>query len=171
MKRLLPAALLVTALLCNQGCLFSTTPPERSEPPQSGGDEDPNLVVITGLVQLKRGPGEFRIQPGWGVQAVWYGADRDRDGAPDKLIRKVVRSGNQGVYETKLSHRDISGVDLMAVRCSFDPDDPRFECCLDLFNPCSDCPAVWTNPVRVAAAPGARITKSLVVPCSSGPGD
>lgn len=156
----------VVALFAS-ACLFSTTPPERPDgtpvvPP------DPNLIQITGLVQLfDRTDYHTRAAVDWPVMAIWYKPDPLRPGQLSIEQRTVVRSGNGGSYQVALSSRDVVAVEVQAIVCDYDPVEAS--CCVEN-PPCSgpQC-QVWTAPRRLSVAPGVRLQQNLVVRCEHVP--
>jgi len=146
------------------GCLFSSTPPERNDPTGPGGGNDPTTAIVRGLVLLGE-PGDYHPRPGWGVQAVWY---RVVGAQQDVLYRDVVQSNLSGVYEARFqdTHKRVTRVVLRPLLCSYDPNDPRFECCADLQNPCGPCPEVWgAETIQAISAGVARDGVNLTVVC------
>lgn len=146
------------------GCLFETTPPQRTssqdEPPP-----DPTAVVITGLVQVFDRM-DHDVTPGgnWGVQFTWYQRDRDHDGQLDVLTYSNTVSDNDGVYRVSLISPDVIAVDIAARKCP-EESEPA-PCCLDHQNPCGgpQC-EVWLPPRRAPAVPGQRLHENLTVRC------
>lgn len=162
MSKLFALAALVTLLA--GGCLFSTTPPKPRDEP--GSDDDPDLAVVTGLVQLyDRTDNHYRSMPGWPVKVEWFSRDLDHEGRPLLLKKRVVYSEGAGVYSAALSNPRIGSVRVRAFLCI--ERSPDLECCLD-DDPCQNC-EVWRPPVTISTAPGERLQKDLVVPCDHVP--
>ena len=162
-RMLLTSAFL--ALAAASSCLFSTTPPRPESPP--GENTNPNLTVITGLVRHRDRDGRYVSMPGRMVHAQWLGPDPASPGHFLPLTTSIVRSGNGGSYRVQVTDSRLVAVELKALRCEYDPDnpDPNTDCCLET-PPCPEgCLAIWRVPKRVTAHPGDRLQQDMIVPC------
>ena len=119
------------ALLVLVGC-FSTIRPEVDDPSPDPID-DPNTAVVRGLTMHKFATGDIRRRSDWSVEVRWFGNG-------EEVRRHVIKSDNNAVYEAVTTDRRVTSVRVRPLLCSFDPNDPRNECCLE--STC-ECPAVW----------------------------
>lgn len=162
--RLLFGLLLPVLLLAFAGC-FSTIPPETEEP-SSEPEGDPNAAIIRGLTLHRYGPGEVRSRPHWSVEVRWYKGERPT--LENRIHRSVRPSNESGVYEFSITDRRVTWVQVRELLCSFDPNDPRFECCLSTDSPCGECPPVWDDWTTRQINPGLHLNKvDLLVQCGS----
>ena len=154
-------AWLVFALVVFVGC-FSTIGPDVDDPGQNPGD-DPNVSLVRGLTMHKFATGDIKRRSDWSVEVRWY----EGSFSPDNEIRRqVVRSDNNAVYESQETNPEVSHVAVRPLLCSFDPNDPRWECCGDPFNPCGECPDVWGSWRILDAGRGVHNKEvNLVVNC------
>jgi hypothetical protein len=160
------AALSSCLVLVATACLFSTTPPARQEP---GGEPPPDEheAVVLGKVTFRdRTDQHTSNATGHPVRLVWYGNDRDQDGHDDIFLVDVVRSDNKATYRATCTLKNIRGVEVQAMVCSYDFDVA--ECCIAT-QPCSDCPPLWLGPRHISISLGARVQQDLQVWCDHAP--
>jgi hypothetical protein len=154
----------VAAAALAAGCLFETTPPQRT--PRSGEPPpDPAAVVITGLVQVFDRV-DHDVTPGrnWGVQITWYKRDGNGDGQLDVLGYSNLVTDQDGVYQASWVASALVAIDIQPRKCPEEADVPP--CCVSHTNPCGgpECNA-WLPPTRLSVTPGQRLHENLTVRC------
>jgi len=122
---------------------------------------------VRGKVSRRITTAEYRAAINWSVQVNWYGPDRNGDGAPDRILRTVVKTNGDGAYA--MQYRDVRDpvyVEVMAVRCDFDQNSNAYDCCIATDACQSSCPDVWaaTHGTTVKKNETARI--DLIVNCA-----
>ena len=155
------AALVPLALFVLVGC-FSTISPDVEDPTEHP-DDDPNVALVRGLTMHKFATGDIHRRSDWSVEVRWY------TGSPtleDEIRRDVVRSDNNAVYESSETDRRVTHVAVRPLLCSFDPNDPRWECCIGTAPSCP-CPDTWGAWRILDVGPGVHHNEiNLVVNCS-----
>ena len=148
------------------GCLFSSTPPKRNDPTAPDNNTDPSAAIVRGRVLLGE-LGNYHARPGWSVQVAWYKTAQMAQG--DLITLQIVKTNSYGTYEARLKERSAVRAAMRPMLCSFDPTDPRYNCCLDPRNPCGACPEVWGAATVKSVAIGTAVNGvDLAQKCTAG---
>lgn len=165
LRRTIACWAILAILAAASGCLFSTTPPERTTP--VGPAPVPGEAVVTGLVQhVDARDNHVRNVAGRVVLARWY-KYRTSDRAYIMLRATTAVSGNGGTYRVAIIDPEVAAVKVAALRCDLSPQDANLDDCLT--DPPSPLCNTWTSPIFVSIAPNGRAQQHLKVPCVAVP--
>lgn len=165
--------LLFVGLLCACGlasCLFSTTPPKRSEPENAPPPPPaPDVAAVGGSVRFyDRTDSHYQTAPGRMVLVQWYISDTAVPGGLKRLIRTQGPANASGAYRLEYKDSRLRAADVFSYLCDFSPNDMP-DCCMDEI-PCPECPTnFYITPRRVNVAPGQLVQQDIIVPCDHAP--